>query len=222
MRKGAVSVQGKGLSVRRADDDPGVREAKDRYGGVDVPAVLAGLLAAIGSLVLLGGLAGAAGRIGYEYGLEDVDGEDVTVGGFVVGLVILLVSFFIGGWVAGRVARYDGGRNGLLSAVLFVALAAGLAALGAWAGSEYDVFDDIDLPQWFRDGDYTVQTVVTAALAALAALAAGWFGGRLGGRYHRRADATLAATRSGGVLVDDGDDVRGEGDLRHAARERSR
>ena len=210
---GAYSVPDQDVSVHRLHGDPGVGEARRRFGGVDLPAVLAGLLAAIGSLVLLGGIAGAIGRVGYEYGFEDAEGESLTVGGFVAGVVVLLLSFLIGGWVAGRVARYDGGRNGLLTAVLFVALAAGLAALGSWAGNEYDVFEDVELPQWFRDGEYTGQAIASAVAAALVALLAGWLGGKIGERYHRRADEAIASTRDGGVGIGGGlgGEVRGHG-----------
>ena len=198
------------IAVRTVGHDRGLTEARRRFGGVDLPAAVAGLLAAIGSLVLLGGIAGAAGRIGYEYGLDGAQEDDLTVGGFVAGVVVLLVSFLIGGWVAGRMARYDGGRNGLVTALLFLALAAGLAALGTWAGSEYDVFDGVDLPQWFRNGDYTGQAIVSAVVAIAVALLAAWFGGRAGERYHRGADEAIVATRDGGIA-----DVRGTGAVRH-------
>ena len=202
-----------GVDVRVVGHDRGLTEVRRRFGGVDLPAALAGLLAAIGSMVLLGGIAGAIGRVGYEYGLDGAEEESLTVGGFVAGVVVLLVSFLIGGWVAGRMARYDGGRNGLVTALLFLALAAGLAALGTWAGSEYDVFDDIDLPQWFRSGEYTGQAIASAAVAIVVALVAAWFGGKAGERYHRRADETIVATREGGIGATT--DVRGTAAVRH-------
>ena len=186
------------VQVRPVGHDRGLTEVRRRFGGVDLPAALAGLVAAIGSMVLLGGIAGAVGRVGYAYGARE---EDLTVGGFVTGVVVLLVSFLVGGWVAGRMARYDGARNGLVTALLFLALAAGLAALGTWAGNEYDVFDDVDLPQWFRSGDYTGQAIASAAVAIAVAVVAAWFGGRAGERYHRRADETIVATRDGGIAV---------------------
>ena len=44
-----------------------MRAAQRRYGGIDVPATLVGMLAALAMLVLLGGLVSAAiGVIGYQ------------------------------------------------------------------------------------------------------------------------------------------------------------
>ena len=193
-----AEVRSSGVRVDRADGDVGVAEARRHFGGVDWLATLAGLLAAIGTLVLLGGLAGAAGSIGYQ--LTD-SGDDPSIGALVAGIVVLLVSFFVGGWVAGRVARYDGGRNGFLTALWFLALAAALAGLGAWLGDRYDVFREIRLPQWFSGDDLGAAAIASGVVGAVLALAAGWLGGTVGARYHRRADQLVAHTRDGGVLA---------------------
>lgn len=185
-----------GIDIRRARRDVGVVEARRRFGGLDGPATLAGLLAAVGALVLLSGLVGAAGSIGYRYG---ADGGDLSIGGFVAGIVVLLLAFFTGGWVAGRVARYDGGRNGVVTVLWFLLLGAGLAALGAWAGDEYNLFDRPDLPNWFSGDDLGTAAMVSAVVGAVLALLAGWLGGIVGARYHRRADAVVSATRDGGL-----------------------
>lgn len=113
--------------------DVGVEDTRARFGGVDIPATIAGALAALGTAALLAGIAAGAGSVGYQLGL-DGDTDDVTTAGLIAGLATLALAFLIGGWVAGRVARYDGGRNGLLSVLWFVLLAAATAALGAWVG----------------------------------------------------------------------------------------
>jgi hypothetical protein len=169
----------------------GVRRARRRYGGFDLGAAIAGLLAAVGMATLLGGLAGAIGTIGYQLDVQR-DRETLSAGGFVAGLVVLVLSFLVGGWVAGRVARYSGGRNGLWSAVFFVLLAAVLAGAGAWLGQEYNVFSDVRLPQWFTDQTNTTIAVVSAVVGIVVVLVAGWLGGVAGGLYHRRADRYLA------------------------------
>ena len=183
-----------------ADADVGMAEARRRFGGVDIPATLAGALTALGLTVLVGGLLAAAGAFGYQLGLKDAPTK-LSVGGLVGGLATLLGAFLVGGWVAGRVARYNGGVNGLLTAVWFVLLAALTAGLGAWLGDENNVFHDVHLPQWFSKNALGTAAVVGGVIALAIMLIAGWLGGRLGGRYHHRADAVVARTRPGAVAV---------------------
>jgi len=187
-----------GARVTDVTGDVGVEEARARFGGVDVPATLAGAVAALGSAVLLAGIFAGAGTFGYQLGLDDAT-DELTAGGLVAGLATLFLAFLIGGWVAGRVARYDGGRNGLLTAVWFLLLAAATAALGAWAGDKYDVFRNVNLPQWFDSDALTGAAIGSGVLALAVMLGAGWLGGRWGERYHRRADSLVARTRPGAV-----------------------
>ena len=187
-----------GVRVTDVTGDVGVEEARSRFGGIDIPATLAGALAALGTAALLAGVLAGAGTVGYQMG-RDNSTEELTTGGLIGGLATLFVAFLVGGWVAGRVARYDGGRNGLLTALWFVLLAAGTAALGAWAGEKYDVFRNVNLPQWFDSDALTGAAIATGLLALAVMLGAGWLGGRLGERYHRRADSLVAHTRPGAV-----------------------
>lgn len=194
--------------------EAGVERAHDRFGGFDVPAQLTGMLVAIALVLLLGGIAGAViGSIAYQTGLQG-NLSDISIGALVSGLVVLFVSFLIGGWAAGRIARYDGGRNGLMTAVWFLILTAILAGLGIWFGSEYNVVGRVDLPNWFAawfsDRDVTVAAALSGIGAVVAALLGGFLGGLWGARYHRRADATIADTRAGAVATTrEYDEVRG-------------
>jgi hypothetical protein len=188
------------IQVMTRGEDLGVYRAKRRFGGLDLGAAVAGTLAATGMAALLGSLVGAIGTIGYQLDDGTPDADTVNSGGFIAGLVVLVLSFLVGGWVAGRVARYDGGLNGLVSAGIFVVFSAITAGLGAWLGDRYDIFADVSLPQWFSN-----QASATAVLSILVALAvmvaAGWFGGVIGSRYHRKADAYLAEYAQGGRPV---------------------
>jgi hypothetical protein len=186
------------VRVRRLRDaDVGVAEAKRRFGGLDVPATLAGMLCALGLTVLLAGLAAGIGDVGYQRGVRGQD-DELSVAGLIGGLVVLLIAFLVGGWVAGRMARYDGARNGLMTAVWFLVLAALVSLLGAWR-DEYDFFDRVDLPQWFSDNARGVAAVVSGLVALVVMLLAGLIGGILGARYHRRADDALLNSRSGAI-----------------------
>ena len=185
-----------GVRVTDVTGDPGVEEARARFGGIDIPATIAGALAALGTAALLAGILAGAGTYGYQLGIDNAE-EKLTAGGLIGGLATLFIAFLVGGWVAGRVARYDGGRNGVLTALWFVLLAAATAALGAWAGDKYDVFRNVNLPQWFDSDALTGAAIATGLLALAVMVGAGWLGGRLGERYHRRADALVARTRPG-------------------------
>jgi hypothetical protein len=189
-----------GISVREARRDAGVREARARFGGIDVPASLVGMLTALALVVILAGLVGAAiGAVGYQTDLKE-SVEDISLASLIGGLVVLFLAFLVGGWAAGRMARYDGARNGLMSGVWAVLLAAILSALAAWLGDKYDVFRNVDLPQWFSTDALTTGGVISAIVAIAVMLLAGFLGGMWGERYHRRADAAIVATRSGGIL----------------------
>jgi hypothetical protein len=194
-------------------------EARRRFGGIDLPAALAGMLAALGTTVLLAGLAGAAGSVGYEQGADD---STLTSAGLVTGMVVLFLSFMLGGWVAGRMARYDGILNGTLSAALFLILAGGLAALGSWLDAEYDFFGEVNLPQWFSDTS-TETAVGSAVIGIVVVLLAAGLGGAMGSGYHRRADRVIAVQPPVGMTrtdehydrtdTDRSDLVRGDADV---------
>jgi hypothetical protein len=186
----------------RPDDarDPGIDAAQRRYGGIDVPGTLVGMLAALALLILLGGLIGAAvGAVGYQTGLKG-NHASLSIAGLVGGVITLFIAYLVGGWTAGRIARYDGTRNGLMTGVWTLLLAAVLAGLGALLNTRYDVFGSVpNLPNWFSRDALTLGAIASAAAAVCAMLLGGLIGGRIGARYHQRIDRLIASTRSGGI-----------------------
>ena len=201
----AVVVRGSGVDATRVHDDAGISLTRGRFGGLDIPATLTGALVAVALLGIIGGLVAAAiGGIGYELGATAADGEEIGMAAVVGGLVTVFLAFLAGGWAAGRIARYDGVRNGVMVAVWVIVLGAVFAALGTWFGAEYDVLDRAELPRLEGLGD---ELALGAALTALATLAtmvgAGALGGRWGTRFHRRADESIANTRDGAIVDTD-------------------
>jgi hypothetical protein len=173
-----------------------IAAARESFGGIDLPASLVGMLTGLAMVVLLGGLVGAAvGAIGYQTGLRGDNVDDISTASLVGGLVVLFVSYVIGGWAAGRIARYDGARNGVMAAVWTIVLAGALSALAAWFGDKYDVFSNVELPQWFNRDAFTTTALVSGVAAIGAMLVGGALGGLWGTRYHRRADQTLLEAR---------------------------
>ena len=179
--------------------DVGVRVAHDRFGGIDIPATLVGMLTALALTALLGSLVGAAiGAVGYQRGLDDAV-DELSIASLAGGIGVLFVAFLIGGWAAARIARYDGARNGLMTGIWTLLLAAVLSAVAAWAGSEYDLLRNLDMPQWFSRDALTTGAIISGVVAVAAMLFGGLLGGLWGERYHRRADATIASVRQGGI-----------------------
>jgi hypothetical protein len=185
------------------DPYAGIHAARERFGGIDIPASLVGMLTALSTVLILAGLVGAAvGVVGYQTGLEE-NAQDLSIGSLIGGVAILFVAYLIGGWAAGRIARYDGARNGLAAGVWTLIFGAILAALGAWAGAEYDVFQNVQLPQWFDRDAFTTAAIASGIGAIAAMFAGGIIGGLWGERYHRRADATIADARAETVRTDE-------------------
>jgi hypothetical protein len=150
------------------------------------------MLTAIAMLVLLGGIVGAAfGVIGYQTGLSGNDVEDISAGSLIGGIAVIFVAFLVGGWTAGRIARYDGAVNGLMTGIWTLVLAATLSALAYFFGNEYDVLRNVDLPQWFDRDALTTAAFVSGAVTVATMLVAGVIGGLWGSRYHRVADQSL-------------------------------
>lgn len=192
-----VVVHGSDVSVQRAHSEIPLAEARSRFGGVDVPAVLGGALAGLGTAALLGGLATA---LGLEAGSVDVDTDALAVGGLITTVVLVGLSALVGGWVAGRAARYDGARNGLLAGLLMALLLALLGAAGAYSAA------DGGLPVSLDGDTLTTAALIAAGTGLLVAALAGLLGGKLGARWHRDVDDVLVGTRPGGVgALRDGD-----------------
>lgn len=176
---------------------------RDRFGGIDTPASLMGMFTALGVLVFLGALiAAGGGALEYQLNAFDLEGnaQEMTIVGLVVALVVVLASFFVGGLAAGRMARYDGGANGLAAALWALLLIAVFALLGVWFGAEYNAFQRAGLPDWFSQlrlasGDATAMGIIAAVLSILAMFGGAYMGGKLGEAYHRRVDAALADRR---------------------------
>lgn len=173
-----------------------IAEARRRFGGIDVPASLTGMLVAIGLIVVIGGiLAAIVGSIAFTAGAE-IDGEEATVGALVAGGATLFVAFLIAGWTAGRASRYAGWLNGMLTGVWFLVLMGILAGLGAWVGDRYNLFDEFmaakaALPNWYSDQAVTAGAIGSTIGGIAMILVGGLLGGLWGERLHRRADAAL-------------------------------
>jgi hypothetical protein len=166
---------------------------REEFGGVNWGASFFGWLVAVGVAALLTALLAAAGAaIGLTATTEsDVtsNAEELSLGGGIALLVVLMLAYYAGGYVAGRMSRFDGGRQGLGTWLIGLIVTIGLAIAAVVLGDEYNVLEQLNLPS-LPVGDQTLATGGIVALAAivLGTLLAAMFGGKVGERYHKRVD----------------------------------
>ena len=176
-----------GASASRGAARDAVAVQQSEFGGIKWGAAFFGWLSATGLAVLLVALVSAA-----DVGLGLTDGasaEAIRLRGAVALLVVLFVSYLAGGYVAGRMSRFNGVRQGL--AVWLVGLVVALVLSGAVAliGSEFNVLARLELPRIpVGEGTATTAGLATLGAIALTTLLGALLGGGLGTRYHRRVD----------------------------------
>ena len=171
---------------------------RDEFGGVKVGSAFFGWLAATGMAVLLTALVAAAGAaVGITTGsvaeVASAQGTTVETVGLVGGialLVILFVAYYCGGYVAGRMARFDGWKQGF-AVWLWAVVIAIIVAVIAWiAGSKYDVLSSVNVfPRIpVGNGDLTTGGAIALVAVALSSLVGALLGGVGGMRFHRKVD----------------------------------
>jgi amino acid transporter len=172
-----------------------VERERDQFGGVKVGSAFFGWLAANGMAVLLTAVVtatGAAVGLGTEQ-LTDVAGENAgTVGvvGAIALIVVLFVAYFCGGYVAGRMARFNGAKQGLAVWLWSIVIAIVVAIIVAIVGSQYNVLANLNsfprIP--IDEGSLTAGSIVTLILVVIVSLVGAVLGGIAGMRFHRRVD----------------------------------
>jgi TRAP-type C4-dicarboxylate transport system permease small subunit len=168
--------------------------ARDKFGGANLGAACFGWLVAVGvTAVLTGVLAVIATALDYSGNVTQTDVQraagSVTLVIALVLLAVLLVAYYAGGYVAGRMSRFDGARQGV--AVWFVGLLVTVAAavLGWVAGDQYNLLDRVDVPRVpIPTDNVTLGGIVTGVLVLVGTLLAAVLGGVVGRRYHDRVD----------------------------------
>ncbi len=169
----------------------------ERFGKADFLASIVGMFAALGTLVFLGALfgAGAAG-IDFQINMLNEEGvlDEASTIGLVVAALVVFAAFLVGGFGAGRMARYNGGMNGVGAGLWALLLITIFAALGTWVGAEYNAFSSANLPNWVAQidvDDLTTAAVISSVVLIAMMLVGGYTGGRLGELYHHRVDAAI-------------------------------
>jgi hypothetical protein len=199
------------MSAERLDDPTTITAAqRERFGGINWGAAFFGWLSANGLAVLV--LAGVSAA-GLAIGLTSTAGhpelnqqraengalgpvrtvDTIGLAGALALLVILAAAYFAGGYVAGRMSRFDGARQGiavwLIGLLVVIALAVAVVVFGA----RYNVLAQLDLPRIPVDEGTATRGGVLALLAVLVTTAvAAILGGKTGEHYHRKVDRVRA------------------------------
>jgi hypothetical protein len=170
--------------------------ARERFGGIRWGSAFFGLLSAVGLASILLGIVAAAGvAIGVSEIKNAVNGDSDTIhlGGAIALLVVLAVSWYCGGYVAGRMARFDGPRQGLGVWCWTILIGGAVAILAAIGGDEYNVFHRLNLPNVAVNGaSLTTAGLITLLCAIVVTLIFALVGGMAGDRFHRRVDRLAA------------------------------
>ncbi len=168
---------------------------REEYGGINWGAAFFGWLVAVGVAVLLTGILAAAGAaIGLTEpstasDAKSTPAETLSLAGAIALLVVLAIAYYCGGYVAGRMSRFDGARQGVGAWVVGLLITLAVAVLAVVAGSEYNVVERANLPR-LPIGDQTLTTggaIATVAIV-LGTLLFAALGGIAGARYHRKVD----------------------------------
>ena len=193
-RTGAMPAAAAGTTAGAATVAEAREAQHERYGGADGTAIFFGWLSALGLAALVMAVVAAAGtRLGFA---NDVTTSDATSNAGTIGIVgaailvaILLLAYYAGGYVAGRMARFDGGRQGFRVWLLGLLVTIAAAVAGWIGGSEYNIFEQLYLPRIPVDeGDIATGAIITLAVVLVGTLLAAVAGGKAGDRYHTRVD----------------------------------
>jgi hypothetical protein len=191
-----------GPDVREEEEIPFTREERlrDVYGGVDWLASFIGCVFALVCmsvlLLLISGL--VLGPLGFTLELAGGQLDSAIITGLVIVGLVLFLSYFLGGYVAGRLVRFDGGRNGaatvgwgILLAVIFTVF--GFLLAGLLPGSVFELLRGLQSGIQSTSSNLITLGLVGAGIivgALLLVLLGGLLGGSLGNRYHTRIDRT--------------------------------
>lgn len=124
-------------------------------------------------------------------GVGPLDG--LTLGWIITGvaLAIVLVAYYCGGYVAGRMARFSGVAQGLAVWMWAIVVAVIVGVLGALLDGRFGLLaaGRDDVPAIPVDSEFVAMVWIGAAVAVvLLSLGGAVLGGVVGVRYHRRVD----------------------------------
>ena len=171
---------------------------RERFGGIKFGAAFFGWLTATGMVVLL---SAAAAAIGAAVGVStDTDlgaaldqasaNQSAGLAGAIIALAVLLLAYYAGGYVAGRMARFNGLKQGLAVWLWALVAAAVVIIAGLVFGNDIRSITQLNsvapLPQDL--GSISAGAWLAVGASLLVSLVGALLGGLAGMRFHRRVD----------------------------------
>src|SRR3954452_13781763 len=185
--RGAVAVEER-TRPARPDRREVLERQREEYGGFSWGADFFGWLSAVGVATLLLALVAATGA---AIGITSSADATSTVGivGGILMLLVLMLAYYCGGYVAGRMARFNGPRQGIAVWLIGLAVTIVLAVAGAILGAQYNVLSDLQLPRIpVGEGTLTSGGLIALAAVLVGTLLAAIAGGKAGTHFHRKVD----------------------------------
>jgi hypothetical protein len=189
------TAAGTGAKASKGAARDAVAAQHERFGGIKWGAAFFGWLSANGLAVLLIAIISAAGvAIGLTQGVPSTDeatsnASGIGIGGAIALLVVLFLAYLAGGYVAGRMSRFDGLRQGVAVWLIGLLVVVVLAIVAAVAGAKYNVLSQLNLPRIPVDeGTATTAGIIALVAVLVVTLVGAVLGGKLGERFHRKVD----------------------------------
>ncbi|MEJ7650738.1 MAG: hypothetical protein WKF57_17120, partial [Nakamurella sp.] len=183
--------------VREAETADLLTQEKDEFGGIKFGSALLGWLTTVGTIVVLAAiLAAIASGLNLDSNTSSSDLRGVGLGAAIALLVVLFLGYLAGGYVAGRMARFHGIRQGLAVWLWGVVIAIALSITAAIVGNQSTVLVQANLPQIpFTSSGFTWQAILALVAVLVITLLGALLGGLWGMRFHRKIDK-FAATNT--------------------------
>jgi hypothetical protein len=172
-----------------------ISRQKEQFGGMKFGCSFFGWLTATGTAVLLTGLLAAIGAaLGLGRNVNPAAPPDQVqtaglVGAIVAGAVVL-IAYFCGGYVAARMARFNGLKQGIGVWLWALIAAAVVTVLALLLGNRFNMLSSLNgvIPIPASRAALTSSGIVTAVALIVVSLVGALLGGLAGMRFHRRVD----------------------------------
>jgi hypothetical protein len=190
------------MGTRASDDQDDTQQTvidrdvqRQEYGGFHLGAAFFGWLVSTGIATILTAILAAAGSavaVSKIDNTNSISSQTATTVGLASGillLIVLAISYYAGGYVAGRMSRFDGARQGVGVWLIGFIIMLLLAGAGAALGAKYNILQQLNLPNLPVNGNsFTRGGLITTIAALVITLLAAVLGGKVGEGFHRKVD----------------------------------